>query len=48
MIFNQSGMMAILFFKTRPNFSHAKNLQARTSHVLFLHSKALGAMIREI
>ena len=30
------------------NILQAKNFQARTSHGLFLHSEALGAIIREI
>ena len=44
----QSAMVAILFFKMRPNFLTAKHSQARTSHGPFLHSEAVGAMIREI
>ena len=48
MIFKQSAMAAILFFKMRQKIFRAKKLQARTSHGPFLHSEALGAIIRKI
>ena len=48
MIFKQSAMVTILFFKMMPKFFTGKHLQARTSHGLLLHSEVIGAIIREI
>ena len=48
MIFKQSAIAAILFFKMTANFSQAKHLQARTSHGLFLHSEAEGQIRMDI
>ena len=48
MIFKQSAMVAILFFKVREKFSQAKHLHARMSHGQFLHSEAVGPVRRDI
>ena len=48
MIIKQSAMVMFLFFKMRQKIVTSKKWQARASHGLFLHSEALGPIIREI
>ena len=47
MIFEQSAMSAILFFKKGAKCSQVKHVQAKTSYGVFLHSEAVGPIRRD-